>query len=118
MAQESGTADGARPSLAAGILQGEIRIDGLLTEETWEGAPLAGALTMIEPVEGGVKTGETQVRVLASPEVLVIGIEALDPDPSGSSPPRRPETPTSERRTTSRSYSIRSWTGGPATSSP
>ncbi len=83
VAQESGTGDGARPSLAAGILRGEIRIDGLLTEETWEGAPLAGALTMMEPVEGGVTTGETQVRVLASPEALVIGIEAMDPDPSG-----------------------------------
>ncbi len=58
-------------------------MDGLLTEESWEGASLIGSLTMIEPVEGGKATAETRVRVLANAQFLVIGVEALDPDPRG-----------------------------------
>ena len=38
---------------------------------------------MIEPVEGGRVTADTRIRVLAGPRFLVIGVEALDPDPEG-----------------------------------
>jgi hypothetical protein len=71
-----------RPSLKVGTLGGDLRMDGLMTEEAWSQAPLIDGLTMIEPMEGGRVTGETRIRVLASPQFLVIGIEALDPLPN------------------------------------
>jgi len=72
-----------RPSIPAGVLDGELRIDGLLTEPAWANAPAIEALTMIEPVEGGELTGMTRILVLANPRYLVIGVRALDPNPDG-----------------------------------
>lgn len=82
-AQEMSAERTGRPSLEAGDLQGPIRLDGLLTEEAWEGAPVIQDLTTIEPIEGGRPRARTLVRVLASPRVLVIGVEARDPSPMG-----------------------------------
>jgi hypothetical protein len=75
--------DPARPSFSVGSLDGDLRLDGNLNEPAWRMAPAVENLTMIEPVEGGPLTGRTIVRVLADSRVLVIGIEALDPDPDG-----------------------------------
>ncbi len=81
--QEPGEVADSRPELAAGSLRGEIHLDGLLSEDAWKQAPGLDSLTMIEPREGGTPTARTRVRVLAGPGYLVIGVEALDPDPSG-----------------------------------
>lgn len=75
------TGNGERPSLLVGSLDGEIELDGLLSETVWENAPAIENLTMIEPVEGGELTGLTRVRILAGPRTLIIGVEAWDPDP-------------------------------------
>jgi hypothetical protein len=75
--------NGVRPSVPVGILEGDLRLDGLLTESAWAGAPAIEALTMIEPVEGGELIGRTRIQVMASPRYLVIGVEALDPNPQG-----------------------------------
>ena len=69
-----------RPSLRAGVIRGEIQIDGRLNEADWLNATPSGDLTMIEPTQGGVPTGRTEVRVLASERAIVIGIRCLDPD--------------------------------------
>ncbi|MFC1791175.1 carbohydrate binding family 9 domain-containing protein, partial [Gemmatimonadota bacterium] len=83
-AQVSGASGSeSRPALAAGVLEGDLRIDGLLNETAWSGAPVIDHLTMIEPVEGGEATAPTRIRVLASARYLIIGVEADDPDPSG-----------------------------------
>ncbi|MGW8265687.1 MAG: DUF5916 domain-containing protein [Longimicrobiales bacterium] len=98
-AQEQVRGTPARLSLAAGPLEGNLRIDGLLTEEAWAAAPAIERLTMIEPVEGGTATAETRVRVLAGPRNLVIGVEALDPFPAGivsTSKARDPELRTED----------------------
>ena len=71
------------PPFRAGTIQDPIRLDGLLNEASWSDAPLIGALTMTEPVEGGRVTADTRIRVLAGPRFLIIGVEAMDPDPSG-----------------------------------
>ena len=71
------------PSIRVGALEGSIRLDGVLDEPQWLEAEAIEALTMTEPIEGGSLTGATRVRVLASPSALIIGVEALDPDPSG-----------------------------------
>lgn len=75
--------DLGRPSLAVGDLRTPIRLDGHLREEAWARAPVIRDLTTIEPLEGERPRAQTLVRVLASPRVLVIGIQALDPDPRG-----------------------------------
>lgn len=80
---QGGPGEEARPSLKVEILRDQIRLDGLLTEEAWSRAPLIRELTTIEPLEGERPRAQTLVRVLASPTVLVIGVEALDPDPGG-----------------------------------
>ncbi len=72
-----------RPSLAVGALEGNLDLDGVLSEGAWKNARAIEGLTMIEPVEGGPVTGHTRVRVLANSRYLVIGIQAADPDPSG-----------------------------------
>ena len=69
--------------MAVAALEGDIRLDGRLTEEAWSRAVAIDHLTMIEPVEGGTPMARTVVRVLADPHYLVFGVEAFDPDPSG-----------------------------------
>jgi hypothetical protein len=74
--------DERRPSLRAGALTGEIRVDGRLDEAGWQSAPAISDLTMFEPTIGGTPTGRTEVKVLASSREIVIGVRCLDPDPS------------------------------------
>jgi hypothetical protein len=69
--------------MAVAALEGDIQLDGLLTEEAWSRAVAIDHLTMIEPVEGGTPLASTKVRVLADPQYLVFGVLAFDPDPSG-----------------------------------
>src|SRR5262245_60159399 len=75
-----------RPSLKAGTLSVEarrlLRLDGRLDEEVWSTADSISNLTTIEPEEGQVPTQRTVVRVLASPQELVIGVRCYD-EPSG-----------------------------------
>lgn len=73
----------ARPALAVGTLDGDLRLDGVPDEAAWAAAPVLQRLTMTEPVEGGTPVAATLVRVLADAHELVIGVLARDPDPSG-----------------------------------
>ncbi len=69
--------------LRAAPLPSRLEIDGRLDEDIWAAADVIPSLTMIDPVEGGPLTGRTIVRVLAGRDALVIGVEALDPNPNG-----------------------------------
>jgi hypothetical protein len=71
------------PSLEMGRVTGSIRIDGVLDEADWDRAPSIPDLVMIEPVEGGIPTGRTHVRVLAGPSSVYFGFICEDPDPAG-----------------------------------
>ena len=75
-----------RPSLKAGELSSEarrlLRLDGRLDEEVWSTADSISNLTTIEPEEGQVPTQRTVIRVLASPQELVIGVRCFD-EPGG-----------------------------------
>src|SRR5262245_56207752 len=57
-------------------------LDGVLSESFWTTVDSISNLTMLEPTEGGVPTGQTVVRVLVSPTEIVMGIRCYDPDPS------------------------------------
>ena len=71
-----------RPSIAAGTIQGELKIDGIMNEPDWQNAPVLDDFTMIEPTKGGDPTGKTEARIIANATSLVIGIMCYDPDPS------------------------------------
>ncbi|MGB5319515.1 MAG: hypothetical protein WBN25_10755, partial [Eudoraea sp.] len=71
-----------RPSHKAGKLVGEIRIDGILDEEDWENAPVLNNFLTTVPVEKGIPSSPTFVRVIANPQTLVIGIICKDSNPA------------------------------------
>ncbi len=71
------------PTLRCGTLPGDFNLDGRLDEPAWAAADAVDNITMIDPVEGGVPTGRTVIRVLADAKTIVIGIDCEDPDPSG-----------------------------------
>jgi hypothetical protein len=72
-----------RPTLRAGSLTPDFRLDGRMTERAWGFADDSIAnLTTIEPEEGGVPVGETIVKVLADGQAIVIGVACRDPEPS------------------------------------
>ena len=62
---------------------GPIRIDGILDEDEWEGAPIASGFTQGNPNEGMPATFETEVRVLYDDEFLYVGAFAHDDEPDG-----------------------------------
>ena len=70
-----------RPSLEVGKLLGEIKIDGLLDEPDWDNAQILDEFLTTEPLEKGVPSSPTLVRVIANARSLVIGIECMDPNP-------------------------------------
>ncbi|HET7553273.1 MAG TPA: DUF5916 domain-containing protein [Gemmatimonadaceae bacterium] len=57
-----------------------IRLDGRLDDPAWEAADSV-ELTQVEPHERAASTGRTVVRVLATPEAIIVGIRAADPEP-------------------------------------
>ncbi len=71
------------PGLRAGVLSGDIRVDGRLDEPAWGQADAVTSLTMVEPHEGAKPSMATRVRVLADARHVVIGVECDDPDPAG-----------------------------------
>ena len=71
-----------RPSLRAGVLKGDIKIDGRLDEADWLNAAAIADLTMVEPTTGGAPTGRTEVKVLANAREIVLGVRCFDPDPA------------------------------------
>ncbi|MBT8298887.1 MAG: carbohydrate binding family 9 domain-containing protein, partial [Maribacter sp.] len=70
-----------RPSLAAGKLIGDIKIDGLLDESAWQNAPILEDFRTTEPIEKGKPSSPTLVRVIANEKAVIIGIECKDPNP-------------------------------------
>lgn len=71
------------PTIHVGVLNGDLRLDGVLDEPAWAGAETIQNLVTIEPAEGGAPVGRTTVRVLAGAGTIVVGIECFDPDVTG-----------------------------------
>ena len=69
------------PRVRAGILAGDLHVDGVLDEEAWSQAEVIDQLTQADPVEGEPATLRTRVRVVARPTAIAIGIECDDDEP-------------------------------------
>ena len=59
-----------------------IRLDGELTEEVWQRAPLVTGFRQRDPHEGAPATFETEARVAYDGTALYVAVQARDPDPS------------------------------------
>lgn len=71
-----------RPTLRAGVLPANLKVDGFLDEPEWAEAPAATELVMVEPRQGDRPNGRGVLRVLAGPKGLAFGIRCEDPEPS------------------------------------
>ena len=74
------------PSLQAGQVSGEIRVDGRLTEPDWAAAPVATAFTQTDPQEGQPGTQRTEVRILLGPDALYVGGWLYEANPRDQRP--------------------------------
>ncbi len=72
-----------RPRMAAAAVTGNIKLDGILDEADWEGAPVNDDFKTTVPVEGGTPSNRTELRVLTHPRYLLIGIRCYDSNPEG-----------------------------------
>ncbi len=72
-----------RPEVSTGLSQSIIVADGNLTEEEWKSAGSISDFLTVVPEQGGIPTGTTNVKILASEKFIVFGIECRDNDPSG-----------------------------------
>jgi hypothetical protein len=70
-----------RPSIAAGKYTGAIVLDGHLDEAGWKNAPFTDDLKTTEPIERGMPSGRTEVRVMANTKYLLFGIRCADSNP-------------------------------------
>ena len=58
-------------------------LDGLITEAQWQTAPAALDFTQFDPIEGGLPTEMTSVRMLYDDHALYVGIICYDSNPEG-----------------------------------
>ena len=75
------SSDPPRPTVRAGVLPEDVRLDGRMEEPAWASTEAIDDLTMVEPVQGAAPTARTEVRVLAGAKAIVIGIVCHDPQP-------------------------------------
>ena len=72
----------AGPRAIATRSAGAIRVDGRLDEPAWQRASPIGRLVQREPVEGGMPSEETDVRIVYTDSALYIGVVCRDRSPS------------------------------------
>ncbi len=71
-----------QPSHPVGKVEGNIKLDGKLNEPSWINAPLLTNLKTTVPVEGGMPSGKTEVRVLAEAKNIYFSVVCFDSEPS------------------------------------
>jgi len=74
-----------RPSVQASKIPAEmeVQLDGFLNEEVWALAQPITEFRQQEPVEGGVPSEPTEIRILYDDQALYIGAMLYDSDPDG-----------------------------------
>src|SRR5262249_12992203 len=70
-------------TLRAAALSGVVVVDGVLDEQAWLAADVARDFLQADPIEGAPPGAATEVRVLAGPKAILVGIECEDDDPAG-----------------------------------
>lgn len=57
------------------------KIDGLLTDSSWSGAPVISNFTQVRPNEGQVPSEKTEIRILYDSHFIYVGVRAYDSEP-------------------------------------
>ncbi|HUG39695.1 MAG TPA: DUF5916 domain-containing protein [Longimicrobiales bacterium] len=78
-AEAAGGPSGGNGTLCLAERRSEIRIDGLLDEPAWEGAPVVTDFVQGEPVEGAAAEQPTEVRLLFDDEAIYVGARLAEP---------------------------------------
>jgi hypothetical protein len=80
MAGASAPASSSRVA-AEPVTASAIRLDGELTEEVWQRAPLVTGFKQRDPHEGAPASFETEARVAYDSTALYVAVQAIDPEP-------------------------------------
>ena len=72
----------APPKTVTAAAAGPVTLDGVLDEEAWAGAEVAGDFVQFEPSEGEPASERTEVRVLRAADGLIVGARMFASDPS------------------------------------
>ncbi|MDP2128481.1 MAG: DUF5916 domain-containing protein [Pseudohongiella sp.] len=85
IAQNTIVTTDARPSIQAYRIPAgiEVQLDGFLDEEVWALAQPITEFRQQEPVEGGVPSEPTEIRIMYDDQALYIGAMLYDSDPAG-----------------------------------
>ena len=59
-----------------------IKLDGELSEDVWQKAPVVSGFRQRDPKEGAAATYETEARVAYDANAIYIAVQALDPEPA------------------------------------
>jgi len=70
-----------RPTISCTVANQPIKVDGWLNEVEWSGADSISSLGMVEPVENGIPTYPTVVKILVTPKNIYLGIKCFDDQP-------------------------------------
>lgn len=68
------------PTAHAGMRVGEIRIDGRISEEAWDTAPVISGFLQREPFEGQPAEEDTQVRILFDEDAIYVAARMFESD--------------------------------------
>jgi len=78
LANPSAAQEAPGVTLQALPLEADLDLDGRILEELWSSAVPITDFTQQEPVEGGVPSEETEIRVLFDKDNLYIGVIIYD----------------------------------------
>tara|TARA_B100000029_G_scaffold43253_1_gene40089 strand:- start:20715 stop:23441 length:2727 start_codon:yes stop_codon:yes gene_type:complete len=70
------------PTMSAGILMGEIELDGRLDEISWQQSTPGSNYIQGKPYEGSKALEETEVHVLIGEKFIYVGAQMYESDPS------------------------------------
>ena len=70
-----------KPVIACVSAQQDLKVDGWLDEEAWQKADSITSLTMVEPVENGIPTYPTVVKILVTSKNIYLGFICYDDQP-------------------------------------
>src|SRR5687768_12119722 len=59
-----------------------IKLDGDLSEEVWQTAPLVSGFKQREPKDGAPATFETEARIAYDADAIYVAVQAIDPEPA------------------------------------
>ncbi|MEO2158163.1 MAG: DUF5916 domain-containing protein, partial [bacterium] len=70
------------PTMNAGVLVGEIDLDGRLTEQAWQQSSPGSNFIQGKPYEGRKALEETEIQVLIGDNFIYVGAQMYESDPS------------------------------------